>query len=79
MASASTRSCAACSTDFYKLLMLQMIRHLSPDVQATFALINRTRTVLLADDIDEGELRARLDHARTVSRRRRTISRQAPT
>ncbi len=53
-------------TDFYKLLMLQMIRHLYPDVQATFALINRTKTVRLADTIDEGELRAQLDHARTV-------------
>ncbi|QNE32923.1 nicotinate phosphoribosyltransferase [Sphingomonas sp. NBWT7] len=53
-------------TDFYKLLMLQMIRHLYPDVQATFALINRTTSVRLADDIDEGELRAQLDHARTV-------------
>jgi len=53
-------------TDFYKLLMLQMIRHLYPDVRATFALINRTTTVRLADDIDEGELRAQLDYARTV-------------
>ncbi|GGE94248.1 nicotinate phosphoribosyltransferase [Sphingomonas prati] len=53
-------------TDFYKLLMLQMIRHLYPDVQATFALINRTQTVHLADDIDEAELRAQLDHARTI-------------
>ena len=53
-------------TDFYKLLMLQMIRHLHPEVQATFALINRTKTVRLADTIDEGELRAQLDHARTV-------------
>ncbi len=53
-------------TDFYKLLMLQMIRHLYPEVQATFALINRTKTVRLADDIDEGDLRAQLDHARTV-------------
>ncbi|GAA3716720.1 nicotinate phosphoribosyltransferase [Sphingomonas cynarae] len=53
-------------TDFYKLLMLQMIRHLYPDVQATFTLINRTKTVRLADTIDEGELRAQLDHARTV-------------
>jgi nicotinate phosphoribosyltransferase len=53
-------------TDFYKLLMLQMIRHLYPDVQATFALLNRTATVRLADDIDEAELRAQLDHARTV-------------
>jgi nicotinate phosphoribosyltransferase len=53
-------------TDFYKLLMLQMIRHVHPDVSATFSLINRTRTVRLADIIDEGELRAQLDHARTV-------------
>jgi nicotinate phosphoribosyltransferase len=53
-------------TDFYKLLMLQMIRHLHPDVQATFSLINRSKEVRLADIIDEGELRAQLDHARTV-------------
>jgi nicotinate phosphoribosyltransferase len=53
-------------TDFYKLLMLQMIRHLHPDVQATFSLINRTESVRLADLIDEGELRMQLDHARTV-------------
>ncbi|AZI35541.1 nicotinate phosphoribosyltransferase [Caenibius tardaugens NBRC 16725] len=53
-------------TDFYKLLMLQMIRHLYPDVQATFSLINRTHTVRLAEVIDEGELRAQLDHARSL-------------
>jgi nicotinate phosphoribosyltransferase len=53
-------------TDFYKLLMLQMIRHIHPDVPVTFSLINRTRTVRLADIIDGGELRAQLDHARTV-------------
>jgi nicotinate phosphoribosyltransferase len=53
-------------TDFYKLLMLQMIRHVHPDVQATFSLINRTKSVRLADIIDKGELRAQLDHARTV-------------
>ncbi len=53
-------------TDFYKLLMLQMIRHIHPDVQATFSLINRTTSVRLADIIDEAELRAQLDHARTV-------------
>jgi len=51
-------------TDFYKLLMLQMIRHLYPDATATFALINRTTTVRIADDVDEAELRAQLDHAR---------------
>ncbi|MCD2324612.1 nicotinate phosphoribosyltransferase [Sphingomonas sp. IC-56] len=53
-------------TDFYKLLMLQMIRHLYSDVQVTFQLINRSKSVRLADDIDEAELRAQLDHARTV-------------
>ncbi|WP_242153692.1 nicotinate phosphoribosyltransferase [Sphingomonas sp. BAUL-RG-20F-R05-02] len=53
-------------TDFYKLLMLQMIRHVHPDVDATFSLINRTKSVRLAEIIDEGELRAQLDHARTV-------------
>ena len=52
-------------TDFYKLLMLQMIWKLYPDVDATFSLINRTRSVRLADEIDEGELRE-LDHARTL-------------
>jgi len=53
-------------TDFYKLLMLQMIRRLYPDVQATFRLINRSAAVRLADVIDEGELRAQLDHARSL-------------
>ncbi|MGE0502606.1 MAG: nicotinate phosphoribosyltransferase [Rhizobiaceae bacterium] len=53
-------------TDFYKLLMLQMIWGLYPDVNVTFSLINRTRTVRLAEDIDEGELRAQLDHARSL-------------
>jgi nicotinate phosphoribosyltransferase len=53
-------------TDFYKLLMLQMIWGLYPKVDATFTLINRTHTVRLADEIDEGELRAHLDHARTL-------------
>jgi nicotinate phosphoribosyltransferase len=53
-------------TDFYKLLMLQMIWGLYRDVQATFSLVNRTREVRLADDIDERELRDQLDHARTI-------------
>jgi nicotinate phosphoribosyltransferase len=53
-------------TDFYKLLMLQMIRHVHPQVHATFALINRTTTVRLAEVIDEAELRAQLDHARSL-------------
>src|SRR6188508_2050877 len=53
-------------TDFYKLLMLQMIRRLHPDTEVTFALINRSRAVRLADAIDEKELRAQLDHARSL-------------
>jgi nicotinate phosphoribosyltransferase len=53
-------------TDFYKLLMLQMIWGLHRDVRATFALLNRTRQVRIADEIDEGELRAQLDHARML-------------
>ena len=47
-------------TDFYKLLMLQMIRQRHPDVRATFSLINRTTRIRLADDIDIAELRAQL-------------------
>ena len=53
-------------TDFYKLLMLQMIWKLYPDVDASFSLINRTTSVRLAEEIDEGMLREQLDHARTV-------------
>src|SRR3546814_236053 len=53
-------------TDFYKLLMLQMIWGLYPKVNATFSLINRTKSVRLADEIDIEELRAQLDHARTL-------------
>jgi nicotinate phosphoribosyltransferase len=53
-------------TDFYKLLMLQMIWGLYPNVDATFSLINRTQSVRLADEIDEGELREQLDHARSL-------------
>ncbi len=45
-------------TDFYKLLMLQMIWGLHGDTDVTFRLINRTKTVRIADEIDEGELRA---------------------
>lgn len=53
-------------TDFYKLLMLNMIWGLYPNVNVTFSLINRTKTIRIADEIDEAELRAQLDHARTV-------------
>ena len=53
-------------TDFYKLLMLQMIWKLYPDVEATFSLINRTGRIKLAREIDETELREQLEHARTL-------------
>ena len=53
-------------TDFYKLLMLQMIWGLYPKVDVTFELINRASSVRIADAIDEGELRAQLEHARTL-------------
>ncbi|SMD10071.1 nicotinate phosphoribosyltransferase [Rhizobium sp. RU36D] len=53
-------------TDFYKLLMLQMIWKLYPKVNASFELINRTRSVRLADEIDEGALREQLDHVRSL-------------
>ena len=53
-------------TDVYKLLMLQTIWKECPDVPVTFSLINRTTAVRLADEVDEQELRAQLDHARTI-------------
>jgi nicotinate phosphoribosyltransferase len=53
-------------TDFYKLLMLQMIWKLHGGVDATFEVVNRTRSVQLDHFIDEGELRAQLDHARSI-------------
>ena len=53
-------------TDFYKLLMLQMIWAHYRDVRATFSLINRTKRIRLADSIDERALRDQLDHARTI-------------
>ncbi|MFC4237242.1 nicotinate phosphoribosyltransferase [Thalassospira xianhensis] len=53
-------------TDFYKLLMLQAIWQEHPDVDVTFSLINRSHHIRLGDIIDEGELRAQLDHARSL-------------
>ena len=54
-------------TDFYKLLMCQSIFRNRPDTSVTFSLINRTKTVRLAELIDEGELREQLDHVRSLS------------
>src|ERR1700751_3090423 len=53
-------------TDFYKLLMLQMIRERYPSQKVTFSVINRSRHVRLAEIIAQGELRAQLAHARTI-------------
>jgi nicotinate phosphoribosyltransferase len=53
-------------TDFYKFLMLQFIWLHYRAVPVTFSLINRTTAVRLAEVIPEGELRAQLDHARTL-------------
>ncbi|MGR3571759.1 nicotinate phosphoribosyltransferase [Brevirhabdus sp.] len=54
-------------TDFYKLLMCQSVFRNKPDTQVTFSLINRTKSIRLADLVDEGELREQLDHIRSLS------------
>ncbi|MBL4918112.1 nicotinate phosphoribosyltransferase [Szabonella alba] len=53
-------------TDFYKLLMCQSIFRNKPDTTVTFSLINRTKSIRLADLVDEGELREQLDHIRSL-------------
>ncbi|MCG3269145.1 nicotinate phosphoribosyltransferase [Yoonia sp. I 8.24] len=53
-------------TDFYKLLMCQSVFRNHRDTQVTFSLINRTKTIRLAEVIDEGELREQLDHIRSL-------------
>lgn len=53
-------------TDFYKLLMLQMIWKCYPDVNATFSLINRSPKIKLSQEINIKELQEQLDHARTL-------------
>ena len=53
-------------TDFYKILMLQMIWKLHRHRRVTFQLINRSTEVRLADSVDERELTDQLDHARSL-------------
>lgn len=53
-------------TDFYKLLMQQLFWKLYRDVPVTFRLINRSRRVALAREIDIEELVEQLDHVRTL-------------
>ncbi len=54
-------------TDFYKLLMCQSVFRHKPEARVEFSLINRSKTIRLADLIDEGELREQLDHIRSLS------------
>ncbi len=54
-------------TDFYKLLMCQSVFRNKPDTNVTFSLINRSKSIRLAEVIDEGELREQLDHIRSLS------------
>tara|TARA_B100001146_G_C16159523_1_gene424972 strand:+ start:1 stop:1293 length:1293 start_codon:yes stop_codon:yes gene_type:complete len=54
-------------TDFYKLLMCQSVFRNRRDTQVTFSLINRSKSVRLAELVDEGELREQLDHIRSLS------------
>ncbi|RYH10114.1 nicotinate phosphoribosyltransferase [Tropicimonas sp. IMCC6043] len=54
-------------TDFYKLLMCQSVFRNKPDANVTFSLINRTKQIRLAEQIDEGELREHLDYVRSLS------------
>ncbi|MDE0307271.1 MAG: nicotinate phosphoribosyltransferase [Albidovulum sp.] len=53
-------------TDFYKLLMCQFVYRNKPDTRVTFRLINRTKKIRIAEQIDESELREQLDHIRTL-------------
>ena len=53
--------------DFYKLLMAQFVLRNAPDVSVKFSVLNRSSKTLLADIIDEEELREQLDHIRDLS------------
>jgi len=53
-------------TDFYKLLMCQSVFRNHPRTQVSFSLINRSKSIRLAELVDEGELREQLDHIRSL-------------
>lgn len=53
-------------TDFYKLLMLQFIWKKYYHTRVSFAVTNRTKSVRLAEIIDIEDVRAQLDHVRTL-------------
>jgi nicotinate phosphoribosyltransferase len=52
--------------DFYKFTMGQMVFLKYRDVPVVYSLVNRTREVRLAEFIDSSELRAELDHVRSL-------------
>ena len=54
-------------TDFYKILMHQFIYRNFFNVKTSFETTNRTKTVFLSKEIDIDELRAQLDHVRTLN------------
>ncbi|MDE0520669.1 MAG: nicotinate phosphoribosyltransferase [Boseongicola sp.] len=54
-------------TDFYKLLMCQSVFRNHPDTRVAFSLINRTKSVRLAEIVDVGEIREQLDHIRSLT------------
>ena len=53
--------------DFYKLLMAQFVLRYAPEVSVKFSVLNRSSKILLADVIDEQELREQLNHIRDLS------------
>jgi len=53
-------------TDFYKLLMLQVIWKHFPRTRATFTLMNRSHDVRLGEIVDVRELREQLEHTRKL-------------
>ena len=54
-------------TDIYKLLMLQTIWKEYRDIPVTFSLINRSRSVRLAEEVSVDELREQMEHARNCA------------
>lgn len=53
-------------TDFYKLLMAAYVQKWHPDVHVTFTMKIRSKGVRLTDIIREEDLRAQLDHVRSL-------------
>ena len=58
-------------TDIYKLMMVAIARAHHPRTRVRFEVICRTGDARLERDIDANDLRAQLDHARTVGLERR--------